>query len=306
MSAFSSLWKRFSALWSGVSAAPFSAATDVAARRQALTGLVAVGGAVVAGLAVANEGHEEKPAGGDKKAGADAAPLHRWAMAIDLDRCTGCGDCVVACQIENNVPTVPPEEEEETRGIYWMDLINNIKGEYPELDVEMLPVPCMHCEDPPCVKVCPVGATYKTDEGVTAQIWDRCIGCRYCQSACPYSRRHFNWSKPTFSPSEIQALNPDVATRPAGVVEKCTFCQHRIRSVKEKARAEETKLDDTQLKRLTACAQACPAEAITFGDLSDAQSEVGRLHKSPRAIRLLDELGTKPRVVYLRETKWKE
>jgi menaquinone reductase, iron-sulfur cluster-binding subunit len=279
------------------------------ARRHALTGLLAAGGAALAGLAVA-EGSEKKsddhPAEGEKKAGPGAAAAHQWGMAIDLDRCTGCGGCVVACQIENNVPTVTPELETETRGIYWMDLTNNVKGTYPELDVEMLPMPCMQCEDPPCVKVCPVGATYKTEEGITAQIWDRCIGCRYCQAACPYSRRHFNWSKPEFTQSEVQGLNPDVATRPAGVVEKCTFCQHRIRAVKEKARADETPLTDEMVRHLPACAQACPAQAITFGDLKDPKSEVSKLHKSPRAQRLLEELGTRPRVVYLRETKWKE
>lgn len=238
--------------------------------------------------------------------GISGGPLPKWGMVIDLDKCTGCQGCVVACRVENNVPVAGAEQIEKGRGIFWMDLLQEREGEYPDLKAECMPVPCNHCENAPCVKVCPVGATYQSEEGITAQIWDRCIGCRYCTTACPYSRRYFNWQAPGWTPDARQALNPDVATRPKGVVEKCTFCHHRIRGAREKARAEGRPLSDADVRRLPACAQACPADAIVFGDLNDPGSEVLRLSKSPRAFRLLEELGTHPKVTYLREAKWKE
>jgi molybdopterin-containing oxidoreductase family iron-sulfur binding subunit len=157
----------------------------------------------------------------------------------------------------------------------------------------------MHCDDPPCVKVCPVNATYKNEEGLVAQIWDRCIGCRYCQVACPYSRRYFNWKHEDLPESYLNYMNPDVARRPEGVVEKCTFCQHRIRKVKEQVRREEREIEDGDVRKLTACAQSCPAEAIVFGDLNDPESTVSHHARSPRASRLLEELGTEPKVYYL-------
>ena len=221
----------------------------------------------------------------------------RWGMAIDLDRCTGCGACVVACRTENNVPTLGPDPELRGAEITWMTLLEPETPRGPSGD--MLPLPCMQCDNPPCVKVCPVNATYQTAEGIVAQVWDRCIGCRYCQVACPYSRRYFNWVEPDRPESYLSALNPDVATRPKGVVEKCTFCTHRIRRVEEQARVEERTLEDRDVHRLTACAEACPAEAIVFGDLHDETSEVSRQSASPRAFRLLEHLGTRPKVTYL-------
>ena len=165
--------------------------------------------------------------------------------------------------------------------------------------MELLPTPCLHCENPPCVKVCPVNATYQNDEGLVATIYDRCIGCRYCEMACPYSRRYFNWSEPEWPESFKSFLNPDVATRPEGVIEKCTMCSHRIRDVKETARLEERELVDAELQKLPACAQSCPADAITFGDLADSTSLVSRLARNPRVFRLLEHLGTRPKVFYL-------
>jgi menaquinone reductase, iron-sulfur cluster-binding subunit len=147
--------------------------------------------------------------------------------------------------------------------------------------------------------VCPVNATYQNDEGLVAMVYDRCIGCRYCELACPYSVRFFNWTEPEWSEEHKNLLNPDVSTRPEGVVEKCTFCSHRLRKTKEEARLEGRELVDGELRKLTACAQACPAEAIVFGDLADEKSQVSRLSRSPRVFRLLEHLGARPKVFYL-------
>ncbi|MBI2191666.1 MAG: 4Fe-4S dicluster domain-containing protein [Planctomycetes bacterium] len=227
-------------------------------------------------------------------------------MVIDLDKCTGCQACVVACRAENNVPVAGPAQTQNDRGIFWMDMLEVSEGSYPDLQRQLTPIPCNHCENAPCVKVCPVGATFINEEGIVAQVWARCIGCRYCTTACPYSRRYFNWQAPSWPETMKNQLNPDVATRPKGVVEKCTFCHHRIRRAREKARAEGRELADADVRTLPACAQACPAEAILFGDLGSPESEVSRLARSPRAMRLLEDLGTHPKVVYLREAKWKE
>lgn len=230
----------------------------------------------------------------------------KWGMAIDLDKCTACQGCVVACRMENNVPTVGPEQTEKDRGIFWMDLLRVDEGKHPDLKTQFIPIPCNHCENAPCVKVCPVGATHITKEGIVAQIWARCIGCRFCTTACPYTRRYFNWQAPSWPEASRNTLNPYVATRPKGVVEKCTFCRQRIRQARETARAEGRALTDRDVQKLPACAQACPADAIRFGDLNDPDSEVSRLGRSPRAHRLQEELGTRPKVIYLRETKWRE
>ena len=227
--------------------------------------------------------------------------MHRWGMAIDLDRCVRCYACVVACAAENNIPPLGRAKSDKTRPIHWMDmLIPDARSAGSELGAAPAPIPCMHCERPECVKVCPVGATYQADDGVVAQIWDRCIGCRYCMVACPYSRRYFNWTRPEWPGRDPSSANPDVAIRPVGVVEKCTFCQHRIRAALERSRLEELPLVDADLQKLPACAATCPSHAITFGDLADPQSAVSILAESPRALRLLAHLGTGPKVIYLR------
>ena len=233
-----------------------------------------------------------------------AAPVKRrhWGMAIDLDRCAACNACSVACRQENNVPSYDGDPTYRGARPEWMSMLWQ-ESEDPDALPELIPLPCMHCADPPCVKVCPVGATYKDPDGFTMQIWDRCIGCRYCMVACPYSRRSFNWKEPAWTDSEVQMLNPDVATRPLGVVEKCTFCHHRVKKLCEQARLEGREPRDEELQRLPACAAACPASAITFGDLEDDDSEVARLAKSPRAFRLLDHLGTEPSVYYLKKDR---
>jgi Fe-S-cluster-containing dehydrogenase component len=222
-------------------------------------------------------------------------------MAIDLDRCLRCQACVVACAAENNVAPGGADAG-RSRPIHWMDVLWPGAGS-AELPGEPLPIPCMHCEQPECVKVCPVGATYRGDDGIVVQVWDRCIGCRYCMLACPYSRRYYNWAAPAWPGQGASGTNPDVAVRPAGVVEKCTLCQHRLRARYERARIDEESVTDADLRLLPACAETCPTEAITFGDLADPQSTVAGLASSPRAVRLLEHLGTGPRVFYLRRNR---
>ncbi len=220
-----------------------------------------------------------------------------WGMAIDLDRCAGCGACVVACKAENNVSDGTTDPKWDGRRIEWMSLRREVAGNYPNVRVIDRPVTCNHCTDAACVKVCPVGATYVNDEGIVAVVWDQCIGCRYCMMACPYSRRSFNWFPPEYTDEGRLLLNPDVATRPLGVVEKCTFCHHRIRDARLQAKQDDRELKDGDVQ--TACQQACPARAIEFGDLSDPSSRVAKKARSPRAHRLLEELGTGPKVFYL-------
>ena len=225
-----------------------------------------------------------------------------WGMVIDLDRCSACNACGVACRQENNIPSYDADPEMHGARPEWMSMLWQ-EPERANASPELLPMPCMHCADPPCVKVCPVGATYKDPDGITMQVWDRCIGCRYCMVACPYSRRSFNWKEPAWSASELQMLNPDVATRPLGVVEKCTFCHHRVQRLREEAALAGREPTDSELQRLPACATACPAQAITFGDLDDDDSEVAKLASGTRAFRLLEHLGTEPSVYYLKKDR---
>jgi len=218
--------------------------------------------------------------------------MARWGMVIYLDRCTGCQACVMACKAENNVPAVGAREASRGRTISWMQVLT----EETEERLRFLPRPCLQCDDPPCTKVCPVYATYRNPEGIVAQVYARCIGCRFCMAACPYNAKYFNWYR---YQKEAPGQNPDVSVRTKGVVEKCTFCHHRLQKARERAGVEKRELGPGEY--VTACAEACPARAIVFGDLSDPRSEVARLARSPRAFRLLEELGTKPKVVYLAE-----
>jgi Fe-S-cluster-containing dehydrogenase component len=230
--------------------------------------------------------------------------MARWGMVIDLDKCTACQACTVACQAENNVPFAGPEQTALGRSKHWQDVMAELgEGEYPDFHVRFIPRPCMHCEDPPCVKVCPVGATYVDEEGLVRMDYDRCIGCRYCTTACPYAIRYFNWYAPEYPVGYDAYLNPNVPVRPVGVVEKCTFCIHRLEQAKQEAAAQGRELTDADVVLLPACNQACPASARYFGDLDDPESTVSRLARSPRAFRLLEDLGTEPKVYYLAEDK---
>jgi len=218
-------------------------------------------------------------------------------MVIDLDRCNGCQACEIACRQENNVAVGGPEASEENRTISWIKVRAEMHGEWPHIEARFVPTPCMQCERPPCVRVCPTGATMIDDEGLVGQIYPRCIGCRYCANACPYTVKFFNWSAPRYPESTRNALNPAVSTRPAGVVEKCTFCHHRLQRAREQARAEGRPLREDDY--VPACVESCPTRAFSFGDLDDPRHRVSQLAQHPRAFRLLEELGTEPKVYYL-------
>jgi len=226
--------------------------------------------------------------------------MAKWGMTIDLDRCTACQACVTACQAENNLPPTGPKEAERGRSFTWMEMIPFAgEGEHPKVLERLLPRPCFHCENPPCVKVCPVGATFLNEDGIVGQIFSRCIGCRYCTTACPYTARYFNWTEPHWPEPMAKALDPDVSVRPKGVVEKCTFCHHRLQNARDNARAENRPLEPGEYT--PACVESCPTKAMVFGDLADPNSEVSKLATSRRAYKLLEDLGTKPKVIYLRE-----
>jgi molybdopterin-containing oxidoreductase family iron-sulfur binding subunit len=224
-------------------------------------------------------------------------------MVIDLDKCVMCGTCVASCLVENNVAIVGPKEAAKDRVILWMDTVTFSEGVYPHTKIRILPRPCMNCEKPFCVYVCPVRATQKNEQegGIVGQIYPRCIGCRYCTVACPYTAKYFNYYPPKWEKSFKKRLNPDVSLRPKGVVEKCTFCIHRLQRAKEKARDKKRKLRDGDF--VPACAQSCPTGAISFGNLHDKDSKVYKLQHSPRAYRLFEDLGTEPTVYYLSESE---
>ena len=226
--------------------------------------------------------------------------MARYGMVIDLSRCTGCRACMVACKVENNTP----------QANLWMYVFRFEEGEFPNSRIWFMPRPCMHCSNAPCVKVCPVGARYKRRDGLTATDWDRCIGCRYCEVACPYGVNYFNWKDPEENyyldwddPDLVQSTggiglpyrNPDLDAKYGserrhtaggghlkGVTDKCTFCVQRFEQGK-----------------VTACADVCPTRVIHFGDLDDPDSEVSRLLREKPSFRLLEEEGTEPNVHYV-------
>jgi menaquinone reductase, iron-sulfur cluster-binding subunit len=241
--------------------------------------------------------------------------MTKWSMVIDLDKCVACQGCSIACRFENNTPVVPPQEAAKGRSILWNDVFPNPinpteeTGEYPHVRTRYLARPCMHCENPPCVKVCPVQATYKDEEGIVRQNYDRCIGCRFCTVACPYGVRYFNWYKPEWTPELARHITPDKvvgngslegpAVRLTGIVEKCTYCIHRLQKARARAVAEER--DFRPDEYVPACVQTCTGKARFFGDLDDPESTVAVLAQSPRAFRLLEDVGTHPKTIYLRE-----
>lgn len=205
----------------------------------------------------------------------------RLGMVIDLDRCIGCWTCAVVCKEENNVPL----------GLWWAriltvggDHIDVPEGEFPAVRMNYMPINCFHCDNPPCVQVCPVGATYKREDGIVMMDYDKCIGCRYCMVACPYNNRTFNWQSPEQVPANEDGYHVGAVEkppRPRGVVEKCDLCYHRV---------------DEGLQPV--CVEGCPAEARVFGDLNDPESEVSQMVRTGDVIRIREDLGTKPSVYY--------
>lgn len=229
-----------------------------------------------------------------------SAPVPRWGMVIDLDRCTGCQACVVACQAENNVPINTEEIFHQHRAIEWIRVERYWEGEFPNVKARYIPVPCMQCANAPCEPVCPVYATMHTTEGINMQVYNRCIGTRYCSVNCHWHVRFFNFWEPKWPDSLKQQLNPLVAVRSRGVMEKCSFCIQRIDHAEQSAKLQGRDVKDGDFT--TACAQACPTRAIVFGDLNNADSEVAKtVASTKRGYQLLADLGTNPAVVYLKK-----
>jgi molybdopterin-containing oxidoreductase family iron-sulfur binding subunit len=223
---------------------------------------------------------------------------YQWGMVIDLDRCTGCGACVVACQAENNIALVDKQRFSQGRNMHWLRIERYWEGEFPNVRARFLPMLCQHCNDAPCEPVCPVYASYHTTEGLNGQVYNRCVGTRYCANNCPYAVRVFNFLNPDWPEPLTDQLNPDVTIRSRGVMEKCTFCIQRIRRGKETAKQEKREVQDGEIK--PACAQTCPPGAMVFGNLADPESTVSRLARSPRRFRLFEDLGTESSVIYLK------
>ncbi|MBI4587418.1 MAG: molybdopterin-dependent oxidoreductase [Candidatus Rokubacteria bacterium] len=234
-------------------------------------------------------------------------PDYRWGMTIDIDACTGCQACVIACKTENNVPVVGKEQVAYGRDMHWLRVERWQEGKPSHPETLFLPMLCQHCGVAPCEPVCPVFASYHTEDGLNAQVYNRCVGTRYCNNNCPYHVRRFNWwdySSPTSSsyafpdPLPLQ-LNPDVTVRQLGVMEKCTMCIQRIIAGKDTAKDEKRQVRDGEI--VTECQQTCPTQAIVFGNLKDPSSGVATLARSPRGYHVLEELGTRPAITYLKK-----
>jgi len=228
-------------------------------------------------------------------------PDYRWAMAIETDKCTGCSACVAACYIENNVPVVGAEEHLRGHEMSWL----RIEPYYEKNEVtEFIPMLCQHCDYAPCEPVCPVYAAYHNPDGLNAQVYNRCVGTRYCANNCPYKVRRFNWLEHTLPPPMDRMINPEVSVRTKGIMEKCTFCIQRVRSAKDHAKDAGRKVNDGEM--VPACAQSCPTNAITFGNMKDMNSKIYQLTQAPEAHRIFDYLGVEPSVYYLGKRKEEE
>ena len=226
------------------------------------------------------------------------SPYH-WGIAVDLEKCTGCSACTVACMAENNIPVVGEKLVAQGREMFWI----RIERYFDEKDhrVHFIPMMCQQCDNAPCEPVCPVFATMHNSEGLNEQVYNRCVGTRYCSNNCPYKVRRFNWYTFKFPEPLNWQLNPDVTVREKGVMEKCTFCYQRIRFAKDQAKDEGRLVREGEIQ--PACVQACPAEALVFGNLKDPESRVAQLARNPRRYRVLEHLNTQPSVTYLKSIK---
>jgi Fe-S-cluster-containing dehydrogenase component len=222
-----------------------------------------------------------------------------WGMVIDLDLCTGCQACVTACAMENNSPWIGSQDYGYGRSMQWIHIERFWNGDYPAVSTGFQPMLCQQCGNAPCEPVCPVyAAVHSESEQINLQIYNRCVGTRYCANNCPYQVRVFNfrdWLRPA---SLNNPLNPDVTVRKRGVMEKCMFCIQRIRRAEDLAHSEGRPVNDGEVE--PACVQVCPAYALTFGRLDDPNSRVSQLAGSERGYFLLEELGTQPRITYLK------
>lgn len=247
----------------------------------------------------------ENVAGAVKKAGKKTPVYHdpyKWEMIIDLDRCIGCSSCVAACYAENNIPLVGKDRVNVGREMSWLRIERYFETnpETGRLETYYTPQMCQQCDNAGCEPVCPVQATYQTPDGLNAMVYNRCVGTRYCANNCAYKQRKFNWRSYEFpTPLHLQ-LNPAVSVRSKGVMEKCTFCQHRIREMKDVAKDQGRDVKDGEIQ--TACQQACPANAITFGNVVDKNSELAKLKEhNPRNYIQLPELNFLPAITYLKK-----
>ena len=236
----------------------------------------------------------------------------QWGMVVDIDKCTGCQACVVACQSENNVPINEEAHFNQRRAIEWIRVERYWEGEFPDVKARFIPLFCQQCGDAPCEPVCPVYATYHNSEGLNVQVYNRCIGTRFCANNCPYQVRFFNFWEPAWPETLKNQLNPDVTVRSRGIMEKCTFCVQRIRRSSREADKNGEELQDGDRALSPACVNACPTEALMFGNLNDSESKVAKkaakelrettpARKGGRGYELLDEFGTHPKVVYLKK-----